>query len=61
MMAASSAILTGLWSGSSSTAVSMHDDRAAHRHCLSETSMAKLYPTRENDDASDAWHPRQHR
>ena len=28
-----------------------HDDWATHRHYLSETSMAKLYPTRDNDTA----------
>jgi putative transposase len=31
-----------------------HDDWATHRHYLSDTSMAKLYPTRDNHDASDA-------
>lgn len=29
-----------------------HDDWATHRHYLSEASMAKLYPTRDNDTAS---------
>jgi transposase-like protein len=29
-----------------------HDDWATHRHYLSESSMAKLYPTRDNDPAS---------
>jgi len=29
-----------------------HDDWATHRHYLSETSMAKLYPTRDNDNAT---------
>ena len=28
-----------------------HDDWATHRHYLSEASMAKLYPTRDNDPA----------
>ena len=30
-----------------------HDDWATHRHYLSEASMAKLYPTRDNDRAPD--------
>ena len=30
-----------------------HDDWATHRHYLSETSMAKLYPTRDTDIAPD--------
>jgi transposase-like protein len=30
-----------------------HDDWATHRHYLSEASMAKLYPTRDNEQASD--------
>jgi putative transposase len=30
-----------------------HDDWATHRHYLSEGSMAKLYPTRDNDPAPD--------
>ena len=29
-----------------------HDDWATHRHYLSEHSMAKLYPTRDNDTAT---------
>jgi putative transposase len=29
-----------------------HDDWATHRHYLSEASMAKLYPTRDNDTAT---------
>jgi transposase-like protein len=29
-----------------------HDDWATHRHYLSEASMARLYPTRDNDNAS---------
>ena len=29
-----------------------HDDWATHRHYLSEGSMAKLYPTRDNDNAT---------
>ena len=29
-----------------------HDDWATHRHYLSESSMAKLYPTRDNENAS---------
>ena len=28
-----------------------HDDWATHRHYLSESSMAKLYPTRDNHTA----------
>ena len=28
-----------------------HDDWATHRHYLSEASMAKLYPTRDTDNA----------
>ena len=28
-----------------------HDDWATHRHYLSEASMAKLYPTRDNHPA----------
>ena len=28
-----------------------HDDWATHRHYLSEASMAKLYPTRDNEPA----------
>jgi putative transposase len=28
-----------------------HDDWATHRHYLSESSMARLYPTRDNDAA----------
>ena len=30
-----------------------HDDWATHRHYLSEGSMAKLYPPRDNDHAPD--------
>ncbi len=30
-----------------------HDDWATHRHYLSEASMARLHPTRDNDPAPD--------